>query len=216
MKEKATKRRFERFPLKLLILLFILTVCVGCGKDTGAENNGNASELEGQWAGENGDKLLFLPGEGTYVLEKPNGRIGKGIYDPGKGQIGFNRFIYDLIMQEDGSIILYQNGHAAGEEENLDGVVFKKTDENDIRPYETDLLSGTWINENGVHLTFDPDAMEYTFRSENGAGVGTIFDKNDGRGLFISPDGAVILKSDGTLMIDTEEADFKGTVFSKE
>lgn len=216
MKEKAKNLSFKRFPLQLLMLLVIMTVCMGCGKDAEPENIANASELDGQWAGENGDKLLFLPGEGTYVLEKTNGRIGKGTYDVGNGQIGFNGFIYDLIPQGDGSIILYQNGHAAGDEENLDGAVFTKTGENDIWPYETDMLYGTWVNENGVRLTFDTEAMEYTFSSESGAGVGTIFDHNDGRGLFISPDGALILKSDGTLVIDTEEADFKDTVFSKE
>ncbi len=142
------------------------------------------------------------------MLETPDGRIGKGAYVVENGQIGFNRFIYDLNVQEDGSIRLRRNGSPANEEENLDGAVFRQVEQQDIEPYDIISLAGSWVNEKGVHLTFDIDAMEYRWNSENGAGVGTLFDEFDGRGLLMALDdsgSAIILRSDGTMLIETAE-----------
>ena len=102
---------------------------------------------------------------------------------------------------------------------NLNGAVFRQAEQPDIELYEIESLAGSWRNDQGAHLTLDIDAMECKWTSELGPGVGTLFDKFDGRGLLMALDedgSAIILRSDGTMIIETEEPGFKGTVFSRE
>lgn len=217
MNERVNRCGFKRYLFAILIMLFSMAVFICCGSDADSEDT-KVVEFDGQWNDGNGNKIWFLPNEAAYLLETASGRIGKGEYVAESGQIGFNKFIYDLNVQEDGSIRLRRNGSPANEEENLDGAVFSPVEQPDIEPYEIISLSGSWVNEQGAHLTLDIDAMEYKWNSEHGAGVGTLFDDFDGRGLFIALDGgsAIVLRSDGTMIIETEDPDFKGTVFSRE
>ena len=208
----------KRFLPVVLLMLITMAICMGCKSDAKSKDS-TAVVFDGQWIDDNGNKILFLPDEAAYVLETPSGRIGKGAYVAENGQIGFNRFIYDLNVQEDGSISLRRNGSPANEEESLDGAVFRQAEQADIEIYDIASLAGTWGNEQGVHLTLDIDAMECKWTSELGPGVGTLFDKFDGRGLLMALDedgSAIILRSDGTMIIETEEPGFKGTVFSRE
>lgn len=209
---------FKRYLLFVLLMLIAMAICMGCGSE--ADSKDSITVLfDGQWNDENGNKILFLPDEAAYVLETQSGRIGKGAYDVENGQIGFNKFIYDLNIQDDGSISLRRNGSPANEEENLNGAVFRQAEQPDIELYEIVSLAGSWGNDQGAHLTLDIDAMEYKWNSEYGAGVGTLFDEFDGRGLLMALDDdgcAIILRRDGTMIIETEEPGFKGTVFSRE
>jgi hypothetical protein len=208
----------NRYLPVVLLMLITMAICMGCARNADPEESVTVI-FDGQWNDENGNKILFLPDEAAYVLETPGGRIGKGAYAAENGQIGFNRFIYDLNVQDDGSISLRRNGSPANEEENLNGAVFRQAEQPDIELYEIESLAGSWRNDQGAHLTLDIDAMEYKWNSELGAGAGTLFDEFDGRGLLMALDdegSAIVLRRDGTMIIETEEPGFKGTVFSRE
>jgi len=204
--------------IKLMLAVFAILTVVGCG--AGKQNDDDMSKaLAGVWVDDAGDLIHFLPGESAYVLKMANGRIGRGNYTPSEGYLGFNRFIYDIEMQLDGSFKLRRNGSPADDsEESMDGFVFVTSPLTDVPEYDTSLLNGTWVSESGTTVTIDTETMEYGIHSESGAGSGTISNDGDGRGLYLFTDGAsfVILNEDGTLSFESNDEDLAGEIFRQE
>ena len=202
----------------MLVALAVLTVA-GCGGRAGNADVDMSKALAGVWVDDAGDLIHFLPGESAYVLKTANGRIGRGSYTPSEGHLYFNRFIYDIEMQLDGSFELRRNGSPADDsEESMDGFVFATSPLTDVPEYDTSLLNGTWVSESGTTVTIDTEIMEYGVHSESGTGSGTMSNYDDGRGLYLFTDGEsfVILNEDGTLSFETNDEDLAGEIFRQD
>ena len=208
----------KRFRFLAAILAAVLLFTAGCG--AGKQNDDDMSKaLAGVWVDDAGDLIHFLPGESAYVLKTANGRIGRGSYTPSEGHLYFNRFIYDIEMQLDGSFSLRRNGSPADEsEESMDGFVFVTSPLTDVPLYDASVLNGTWVSESGTTLTIDTEIMEYGVHSENGSGSGTMSDYDDGRGLYLFTDGEsfVIYNGDGTLSFESTDKDLAGEIFKQD
>ncbi len=220
LKKETCKAGKGSLFIKLMLVMLAILTLAGCGQNGNNENDDDMSKaLAGVWADDAGDLIHFLPDESAYVLKKANGRIGRGSYTPSEGYLYFNRFIYDIGTQPDGSFKLRRNGSPADDsEESMDGFVFETSALTDIPVYDISLLNGTWVSESGTTVTIDTEIMEYGIHSESGSGSGTISNDEDGRGLYLFTDGAsfVILSEDGTLSFETNDKDLDGEIFRQE
>lgn len=206
----------KRWKISVFCLL-LMFVFAGCGSGE-AGNDGPKPVYSGVWEDDAGDIIRFLPEEESYVLQKANGRIGTARYLPSEAYFDFNRFIYDIIPQDDGSIFLYRNGSPADDsEESMDGYFFRPSDKDDITVYELEDLLGTWVADNGTELSLDMETMEYNMVYENGVRSGTIGNEDDGRGYFLFVDDYAffILDEDGSLRFETIDHELNGRVFRR-
>ena len=203
------------------ILAAAVLFTAGCASPSGNSKNTDEmiNALAGVWEDADGDLIWFLPLEQTYVLQKENGRTGRGKFTTSEGYIYFNGFIYDIEMQDDGSFILDRNGSPADDSaESLDGVTFTTSAKTSITEYDNSQIDGTWVDEFGTTVTINTESMEYDLNTESSVSTGTMSDYEDGRGMYLFVDGEafVILNEDGTLSFDTTDSDLSGSVFNRE
>ena len=210
-------------PILIGLVLAILAAMVfltGCSQDKGPELS--PSQFDGTWVNGQGDALLLDSNSSSYILRKSNGRTGSSGYTVSEDRkslfLFFNGFLYNVLGQDDGTIILNQNGHAADEKaESMDEYVFVRDDSVSMKDFDLSDVNGTWENENGVAVTIDVPAREYRYSCETGVGTGTLANAEDGRGWYLFCDGFafLILKEDGSLIFETEDPLFGGSVFVK-
>ena len=148
-------------------------------------------ELVGEWDSfitEAGDQIVLDLVENTYTYRTWYGRIGDGyLYDIADDgvQLEFGDFVYDFVREDDG-FTLSQNG--SSDEESLAGMHFMKTGSS-MPLISTSMIGGIWQNALGETLVIDTDRMEYISCTQDGLGSGTLYDKNDGRGLYLFLNG---------------------------
>lgn len=197
-------RSFLMKKVKLLSLFLALTLIlgcfVGCNGTKNPEDDDDAvsdevtvtdlSVLEGKWVTPSGSVLMFDTEEKRYCYETYTGRCGTGEISlvDNEPMIFFDGFLYNFTLRDDGVLFPNQNG-SSDSAESIHRFTFKKDDTAEIHTRGIYDLQGIWQNVEGEAISIDPDKMEYVACTKESMSSGTIYDNNDGKGLYLALNG---------------------------
>lgn len=161
--------------------------------DSGAEvldfDVNEMSELNGTWKNAHGDRVYFDAEGGFYAFSNFAGRTGRGLFESVNGvpMIEYDGFMYSFFFRGD-TLHFVQSG-AGGEAESLHEFEFLYDDTVDVVEYAPDNYDGLWQNAKGETLLFDSSLMQYIACSRESLGSGTLFDAENGKGLYLYTGG---------------------------
>lgn len=179
-------------------LLLTMTACGGNDHDDDIVPNDrdtttitvtDPATIDGVWSSPSGSLLRLDFDEGEYTFETYTGRIGSGEYGlvDGVPMMDFDGFNYRFLLRDDGVLLPDRNG-SSDTAESIDRFTFRRS--NDIvENWDITDLEGMWQNALGEIILIDTDRMKYCAVSPDVMSSGTLVDKNDGKGPYLTLNG---------------------------